>query len=610
MRIALLYPPPWKIAEPGELADPEDGPPEDYRVGDLDADFHQTPYGLYSLAAQALRAGQSVKLFNLSAHSWQRVSQVVDALEADVYGMSCWTANRRGVVLVARLIRTRWPNARIVVGGPHVTPLGVEFMEHYPEIDCAVLGEGELTWLELLGQIERGLPLTGIAGTVYRDDGVVKQGPPRAAIHDLDGLDSPHEHFTTHIFMTSRGCPWQCTFCGAEASWGRGFRGQSVGYVLDALEKAVERLPVKMLQIKDDTFTTNRKRVAELCRGIRQRGLNFLWSCDTRVDVLSEQLLYEMRLAGCQRLSLGVESGSAEILKNIDKRITVDEIVASAEMAKRYGIQVRFFMMLGNRGETGETFQETLRFLDRAKPHQFIFSCLSVYPGTLDFEALEKSGSVTKEAYFSGKFQELKVPFDASASDSELMLTWFRRNAGVQNHYFESIEECRQALERLGDHHAAHLDLAGAYYAAGDLDSAERHTLRALELDLPVPGLADNYLACIAHAKGNVKGMMDFFMRGARRDPQHAVLIKNVQRARQWFKDKGPERGLSLELAASHRFELLERTLQPALPGPLSQDYAVWPASSGVAVADSVSGLAGLAKTEPQGPRRKLLNVV
>ena len=193
--------------------------------------------------------------------------------------------------------------------------------------------------------------------------------------------------------MTSRGCPWACTFCGAEASWGRGFRGQSVPYVLDALEKAVARAPVKMIQIKDDTFTTNRKRVLELCRGIREREPPAsLWSCDTRVDVLGDELLREMRLAGCERLSLGVESGSQKILDAIDKKITVDEIIESTELAKKYGIKVRYYMMLGNRGETRETFDETLRFLERAKPHQYIFACLSVYPGTRDYDAAVEAG--------------------------------------------------------------------------------------------------------------------------------------------------------------------------------------------------------------------------
>ncbi len=192
--------------------------------------------------------------------------------------------------------------------------------------------------------------------------------------------------------MTSRGCPWQCTFCGAETSWGRGFRAHSIDYVLDALESALGKLPVKMIQIKDDTFTTNKKRVIDLCRGMRERGLSFAWSCDTRVDVLNEELLREMRLAGCERLSLGVESGSQRILDAIEKKITVDDIVEATQMAKKYGVQVRFYMMLGNRGDTAETFQETLDFLERAQPHQYIFSCLSIYPGTHRFSRRRRGG--------------------------------------------------------------------------------------------------------------------------------------------------------------------------------------------------------------------------
>src|SRR5262249_34172757 len=152
------------------------------------------------------------------------------------------------------------------------------------------------------------------------------------------------DYFDTHILMTSRGCPWACTFCGAETSWGRGFRAQSIGYVVGALSKQVARLPVKMVQIKDDTFTTNKKRVIEMCRAMRAKDLRFFWSCDTRVDLLTDELLREMRLSGCQRLSLGVESGSQRILDAIDKKITTAEILESTHLAKKYGIRVRYYM--------------------------------------------------------------------------------------------------------------------------------------------------------------------------------------------------------------------------------------------------------------------------
>ena len=577
MKIALLYPPPWKIAAPGERADfGADGPPPEYRPGDLDADFHQTPYGLFTLGAEAIRAGHQVKVINLSAYPWSQVDAIVQALDADVFGMSCWTANRRGVALVARAIRRHHPGAHVVVGGPHATPLAEEMLAHCPEIDTVSLGESDATFLELLAALEAGKGARGIPGTVYRAEDGVSRAEPRKAIHDLDTLASPHAHFDTHILMTSRGCPWACTFCGAETTWGRGFRGHSVGYVLDALESVVARLPVKMVQIKDDTFTTNKKRVVAICRGIRERNLNFFWSCDTRVDLLTEELLYEMRLAGCQRLSLGVESGSQRILDAIDKKITPDEIVATTEMAKRYGVKVRYYMMLGNRGETAETFQETLAFLSRARPHEYIFSCLSIYPGTRDFQAAEAAGFVDRQAFFEGTFQELKTPFDASEADTALMNAWFSQNAGLRVVHRETAEDYRAILERLGDYHAAHMDLGGALYHAGDLDGAERHVRRALDLGYPLPGLVHNHLACIAKARGDLDGMMDHFSHAAKIDPQHYVLIQNVNAARAWFKQGGPGKGLPLSLNVRHDFQLLERTVQPTLPGPLPEGWQAW----------------------------------
>ncbi|HEY2406692.1 MAG TPA: radical SAM protein [Polyangiaceae bacterium] len=579
MRVALFYPPPWKIPAPGEpLVADGNGPPADYREGDLDADFFQTPYGLLSLAAQALRAGHQVKIYNLSGFAWSKVEEVLASIQADLYAMSCWTSNRRGVALCAAEIKRHHPQAHVLVGGPHATPLGKELLTHYPAIDTVSVGESEATFLELIARLEAGASTQGIAGTLYRSGSQVVSGPPRESIHELDTLASPHEYFDTHIVMTSRGCPWACTFCGAESSWGRGFRGQTVGYTLDALEKATARLSVKMVQIKDDTFTTNKKRVIELCRGIRQRNLKFLWSCDTRVDVLNEELLYEMRLAGCQRLSLGVETGSERILKNINKKITLDEIHQAADMAKRVGIQVRFYMMLGNRGETAETFRETLDFLSRVKPHQYIFSCLSIYPGTEDFHQAERAGWLDREAYFRDDFQELKVPFDASEADTQLMNDWFAENKGLCDYYREGVDECKAVLARLGEHHAAHMDVAGAYYRAGCFDEAEQHARRALELETPVPGLALNYLGCIAFQRGDLAAMQAHFLAAAKRDPQHQVLIDNVQAARSWFKSEGPRNGLPLSLVGRHEFQLLERTAQPALPGPLPEEYARWDA--------------------------------
>lgn len=579
-----------------------DGPPAGYREGDLDADFHQTPYGLFAIGAECIRAGHQTKVLNLSAFRWQQVEEVIAALDADVFGMSCWTANRRGVRLVADLVKSKHPSALVVVGGPHATPLGPEIMKYFRSVDLVCVGESDRTFLDIVGKKERGEPLLRIPGTVYRDhaerahaDGAgprpddpddpndpnhgaprIVTAPERKNVQNLDDLASPHHFFDTHILMTSRGCPWNCTFCGAETSWGRGFRANSNEYVLDAMESVSKRLPVKMIQIKDDTFTTNKKRVLGLCKEMQRRNLGFFWSCDTRVDVLSDELLREMRLAGCQRISLGVESGSQKILDLIDKKITPQEILDSTQLAKKYGIKIRYYMMLGNRGETRETFQETLAFLEKAAPHEYVFSCLSVYPGTRDFHDAEKAGWLKREQYFTEDFQELKTPFDASDEDIAWMNEWFFANKGLRVGWKDGVAEYRAILERLGDYHGAHMDLGAALYHEGDLDGAERHVRRAMELGYPCPGLAYNHLACIAKARGDLDAMMDLFMTAAKTDPQHWVLIQNVNAARAWFKEQGPARGLPLELQMRHDFQLLERTAQPTLPGPLPDDFAVW----------------------------------
>ncbi|NUO51874.1 MAG: radical SAM protein, partial [Polyangiaceae bacterium] len=429
----------------------------------------------------------------------------------------------------------------------------------------------------------------------------IEKGPSRKNIDDLDRLASPQDYFATHILMTSRGCPWACTFCGAETSWGRGFRSQSIDYVLGAMETALAKLPVRMIQIKDDTFTTNKKRVLELCRKIREKKLRFFWSCDTRVDLLNEELLTEMRLAGCQRLSLGVETGSQRILDAIDKKITVDEILASTELAKKVGIKVRYYMMLGNRGETAETFKETLGFLEKAKPHEYIFSCLSIYPGTRDFHDAEEKGFVDREVYFQETFQELKMPFDASDADTAVMNEWFSRNSGLRSSPPIDSAEYRAILERLGDYHGAHMDLGGALYQEGDLKGAEFHVNKALELGYPCPGIAYNYLACIAKARNDIDAMMEAFTTAAKLDPQHWILIKNVAAAKEWFKNGGAAKGLPLHLEARQDFQLLERTIQPTLPGPLPDDWKTWAAPLAAQAAET-----HVKTPEMEGSKREL----
>jgi tetratricopeptide (TPR) repeat protein len=150
----------------------------------------------------------------------------------------------------------------------------------------------------------------------------------------------------------------------------------------------------------------------------------------------------------------------------------------------------------------------------------------------------------------------------------------------VIQHYLEDVHAARAIVEKIGEYHAAYLDLSGAHFRAGDLDEAERCAQKALSLAHPTPGLAYNTLAVIAYRRGDLRQMQDLFMTAAKTDPQHHVLIQNVEKVRAWFRQQGPENKLPLDLSVRHDFQLLERTLQPTLPGPLTEgvaDFSVSP---------------------------------
>ena len=572
MRIALIYPPPWKIPLPGGQPDAGgDGPPAGQDGRDLGGDFHMIPYGLLSLAAQAMRRGHEVVTLNLSNFAWPRVAAAIERLDADLFGLSCFTANRRGVDLAARCIRELHPAAHIVVGGPHVTALPRETLQRYAAIDTVVVGEGEETFLELIDHLGAGRDAAGVAGLAWRAGGRIELGPPRRRIDDLDRLASVHDYFGTHMLLTSRGCPGRCTFCASNVLWGRKVRFHSPGRVLESMAKALARLPLKMLAIKDDTFAADRRRALEICRGIVERKLNVLWSCDTRADVLDAELLEAMRRAGCQRLSLGVESASPEVLRNIRKDVAPEQVLEATRLAKRLGFQVRYYMMVGNRGETMETFRRSLEFIRQAGPDDYCFSLLSFYPGTEEFALAERRGEVTAEVFFRGDFKHLSAFADASPATAREIGRWFAANGGVRACSQKGVEECRAALAKLPDLHAAHMDLGGACIRAGLVDEGTRHVLKALAMGYPLPGIGYNYLAVAAAARGDLDGLKANLLR-ARDCHPHQEVLKNIESFNAFLRAGGPGGSRHLRLVACQQFELTIQAGQPIMPGELPDE--------------------------------------
>ena len=534
LRIILIYPPPWQIPSPGELVPGMPfGPPRDSNDHNLnDGDFQTITYGLLTIAAQAKRAGHEVSIYNLAIRPWRDIVALIAKTEADIYGISAFTANRRGMGAVAALIRQHHQQAHITVGGPFVTALPQETLRYYRDIDTAVIGEGEETFMELLECVAAGRPTTGIPGTAWRNGEKVAYGPARPRIKDLDALASPFDYFSSNIVMTSRGCPSKCTFCGSFTTWGKLLRFHSAESCLDIFRKALARLPVPFMAIKDDTFTAHRRRTIAICDTIIENKMNFMWSCDTRVDSLDDELLYKMRLAGCQTVSFGVESGSLEILKNIRKETTPEMILEATRSAQKYGMYVRYYMILCIRGETPETIQQSNDLIKAGRPNRYYSGALSFFPGTEDWAILREKQGLTPDIFFANDFSELNIATNRQKDFQDILLHTACDIGAIEGFNY-TVEEREAVVERLPHLHSAHVELSNAYFHAGRFDEAESALNRAEELGFPIANIIHNQRACIALARNDAIGALALLERASRCYPHH-IVMKNLKNLQAW----------------------------------------------------------------------------
>jgi hypothetical protein len=217
-----------------------------------------------------------------------------------------------------------------------------------------------------------------------------------------------------------------------------------------------------------------------------------------------------------------------------------------------------------------------MRFLEKAKPNQYIFSALTVTPGTRDFDLAVKQGWLNAEDYFREDFQELRTTFDASEKDTDYLRDWFEKNKGVHEPWSPSVADCKEVAARLPDYAPAELDLASACLREADLGGAELHAMRALALKHPTPGVALNLLACVAQRRGDLAAMRERLEKALAWDEQHLVVQKNALAVREWLSRGGSVDGLPA-LSSDTGFGVLERPTQPTLPAKMPDDFAVWP---------------------------------
>jgi len=360
--------------------------------------FHHHPYlpiGLAYLAAVLEEKGNEVLVLDCLASGIDhaQLKQKLASFNPNLIGISSMTPMVPSTMLAAKISKDACPNASVVLGGPHATFMDKEILQEQTSVDVIVRGEGELTLLELTQKISNQESLNNVEGLTFRKDGQIQQNTARPYIQNLDELPFPaYKHFPLEKYrlfgklffpvITSRGCPFQCSFCTTSRILGKQYRARTPKNIGDELELLKNQYHADSFTFYDDTLTLDKQRIFAICDEIKNRKIDIPWDCQTRVDQISEEILTKMKQTNCQQVFFGAESGCQDVLNWVKKRTTVAQNEAAIKMAKKAGLFVAISIIIGYPGETAEMRKETIDFLRRAEPDDVYLCIATPYPGT------------------------------------------------------------------------------------------------------------------------------------------------------------------------------------------------------------------------------------
>lgn len=334
-----------------------------------------------------------------------------------VVGITSMTCNINIASKIMRWIKEESPDSITVVGGAHCSAIPLRTLSEFKSFDVGVVGEGEMTFLEICERVRERKTLDGVRGIVRRREDEVVLEEARPPIQDLDWLPNPardlikHELYKgastpgldavlyrgTELF-TSRGCPEKCSFCASHLIYGRKVRFRSAEHILEEVDECIKNWGYRHFTIDDDTFTLNPSRLEKLCEGFKERKIT--WDCDTRVNLVNKEMLKMMAQSGCKKIAFGVESGSQRILDLIHKRITLDEIRQAFSWAHQAGLITTAFLMIGSHpSETKEDIEASFKLIKEIDPELMALAVAVPYPGTELYQVMKEKGYIFEEKW-------------------------------------------------------------------------------------------------------------------------------------------------------------------------------------------------------------------
>lgn len=305
------------------------------------------------------------------------------------------------------------PGTETITMGPHVTELFQKTLEENPALDYVMVKECELTFKELVENLEKKQSdLNHVKGLAWRNrEGKIILNESRPFIKTLDDLPLPRHDLlplNKYVFpfiassftfvMSGRGCPFACTFCRQPIMWSRTVRTRSAQSIIKEL-RWLKELRIKNFIFHSDIFTIYKDITKEICQMMIDEKLNLSWACNSRVDTVDEETLQLMKKAGCWMIAFGFESGSQKALNLCEKNTTIEQGKKVAELANKIGIKIYGYFIIGLIGETKETIKETINFAKNLPITFAIFHVASPYPGTNFYQQVKNNGWLISEEW-------------------------------------------------------------------------------------------------------------------------------------------------------------------------------------------------------------------
>lgn len=285
---------------------------------------------------------------------------------APVIGLSCMANLLPFTILAMKALKDRYPDRRLILGGVGSKSVEDLILERFPWIDLIARGEGELTAPQLLSALNEGQSVADVRGISWRSNGAVRHNADQPRIEDLDALPLPAfhridlKHYAGYGMMTSRGCPYPCTFCSVAPVWNWETRHRSPANIIAEMKQLHDRAGVDLFLFQDEFFISGKRQVMEFCEALRNSGLKIEWKAFGRVNLTDVEMMQAMADTGCLELRFGIESGSDRILKLIKKGFTAQQILELIPQAVQIFPRVDTFYVWGYPFETMEDFGQSL----------------------------------------------------------------------------------------------------------------------------------------------------------------------------------------------------------------------------------------------------------